>query len=54
MDADDVVEFLGWLEAVFPTRLEFRDKRALAEGFVEQRSHRIYDEWQRDHKAKQP
>jgi hypothetical protein len=49
MDADEVVEFLDWLEAVFPIRLEFRDKRTLAEGFVEQRSHQIYDEYKREH-----
>lgn len=33
-EIDQFVEFLTWLEDVFPDRLEFTDKNALAKGFV--------------------
>jgi hypothetical protein len=47
MSVDDVVEFLTWLENVFPVQLQFTDKQALAEGFCDQRSHRIWREYER-------
>lgn len=46
MDVADVVEFLTWLEGYCPVRLEFTDKSALAESFVDQRQHRIWREYQ--------
>lgn len=52
MDVDEVVEFLEWLEQTWPIRLEFTDKRALAEGFVEQRSDRLYRRLQVEQAAK--
>jgi hypothetical protein len=47
MSVDDVVEFLTWLENFFPVQLQFTDKQALAEGFCDQRSHRIWREYER-------
>jgi hypothetical protein len=49
MNADDVVEFLDWLENTFPLRLEFKDKHTLAEEFVEQRSWKRWREYREDH-----
>ena len=53
MDVDDVYELLEWLEETSIIKLRFRDKRELAEAFVEQRSYRIWDEYQRERKREQ-
>lgn len=34
MDENDVIDFLEWLEAVFPDRIEFPDKSKLANGYI--------------------
>lgn len=51
MNEDEIIEFLTWLEALFPVRTEFPDKHTLASEFIEQRSYRIYDEWKREHES---
>lgn len=35
MTVDDVYDVLRWLEAVFPDRINFPDKMALAQGYME-------------------
>lgn len=34
MTKDDAYDMLRWLEAVFPDRIQFPDKMALAEGYM--------------------
>ena len=44
MDADEIVEFLTWLEGTFVIEAKFANKQGIAENYVTQRSWKTWKE----------